>query len=221
MKLIHYYPSIYSLFKQKMESACAESSFVLESKELEDFEKHKKDKFEINPLLKYKSISKDIEKNLGNNILIADPSVFFNKKNIRDFYKYVLNFKDQDICIARNLKRNSLNASVLKIKCTKKTLALFNHITQRIKNNKSENPEEGVINNVLKEWKERITLSEFNTKVACTPFISSEAIRENYFAWVVQIKNEGSTQSKLYDSKVKIVYDHRFITKEDYAYYKL
>lgn len=209
------------MFKQKAESTCSDSSFVLESKELEDYEKNKKDKFEINPVLKYKTISKDIEKNLGSNVLFIDPCIFFNKKNIRDFYKYILNFKDQDVCVARNLKRNSYNPAVLKIKCTKKTLALFNHITDRIKKNQSENPEEGVVNNVLKEWKERITLSELNTKVACTPFISSEAIRENYFAWVVQIKNEGLTQSKLYDAKVKIVYDHRFITKEDYSYYKL
>ena len=99
-------------------------------------------------------------------------------------------------------------------------LAFFNHILDRVKKNKAEN-EEPVINNVVREWEGRIAFEELNSKVVSTPFISSDAIRQNFFAWNVLTKNEGFTQSKLYDNKVKIVFDHRFINREDYNYYRL
>ena len=149
-----------------------------------------------------------------------DPSVYINEKNIRPFYKYILNFKDCDLCLPRHTKRNGYSASFIKIKCTKKTLALFEHLLQRVKKNNAEN-EEPVINNVIREWEGRLAFEELNSKVVSTPFISSDAIRQNFFAWNVLTKNEGFTQSKLYDHKVKIVFDHRFINREDYNYYRL
>ena len=221
MKLFHLNPSVYSMFRQKNEDSLSNSRFVLHSQELEEYEKKKSDRFEICPELKYSIIADLIEKHLGTNIVVMDPAVYINKVRVRDFYKYILNFKDQDLCLARNNKRNSLCASFMKIKCTKKTLALFRHVLERIKKNQANSPEEPVINNVIEEWKERITFSELNNKIVCTPFIVSDAIRKNYYAWAISTRSEGMSQTKLYNHKVKIVYDHRFINREDFAYYKV
>ena len=208
------------MFKQLAEKSFAESSFILHSKEMEDFEKKKTDKSEISPIVKLKNIIGEIERNMGTNICYMDPAVYINGKNIRPFYKYILNFKDLDLCLPRHTKRNGYSTSFMKIKCTKKTLALFEHVLERVKKNNIES-EEGVVNNVVKEWEGRIAFEELNSKVVSTPFISSDAIRQNFFAWNILTKNEGLTQSKLYDNKVKIVFDHRFINREDYNYYRL
>ena len=220
MKVIHYYPSVYSMFKQLLEKSLEGSSFVVTSTELDTFKKKKVEKVELNGLHKLQHLCKDIEDNLGNNILYVDPTVYINPARARDLYKYLLNFKDVDLCMAKHSKRNGYSPSVMKIKCTKKMLAFFKHVKDRVKKSKQVS-EEPVINNVVKEWEGRIEFAELNSKFLVCPFISSEAVRQNFFAWTVWTKAEGLTSSEIYDNKVKIVFDHRFINREDYNYYKL
>lgn len=220
MKVIHYYPSVYTMFKQMAEKSLTDSSFVLQSKELEDYEKTKGGRVELDPEIKLSQLVLDIEKNVGSNIIYIDPSVYINPGNVRGFYKYMLNFKDVDLCMATHIKRKGHSSALMKIKCTKKTLAFFEHALSRVQKNSAES-EEPILNNMLKEWEGRITFEALNSKVCCTPFITSDAIRTNYYAWHVMSRAEGLTTTKLYDSKVKIVFDHRFINREDYNYYKL
>ena len=208
------------MFKELMEKSLEDSSFVLNSRELDDFKKKKTEKVELNGLYKLNKLCEDIEENLGSNILYLDPSNYVNKTRVRDLYKYLLNFKDVDLCLPKHVKRNGYSPSMMKIKCTKKMLACFNHIKDRVEKTKQES-EEPVINNVIKEWKDRITFEELNAKFICTPFISSEAVRQSFFVWNVWTKSEGLASQDLYDSKVKVVFDHRFINREDYNYYKL
>lgn len=208
------------MFKQMAERNFENSSFILESRELDDFKKKKLEKVELNGLYKMNKLCEDIEANLGSNILYIDPAVYVNPAKVRDLYKYILNFKDVDLCLPKHTKRSGYSPSVMKIKCTKKMLAFFEHIRDRVKKSK-QYTEEPVINNAINEWKERISFEELNAKVLCTPFISSEAVRQSYYLWNVWTKAEGLSSSEIYDNKVKIVFDHRFINREDYNYFKL
>ena len=80
---------------------------------MEDYEKKKGDKSEISPIVKLKNIIEEIKRNMGTNICYMDPSVYINDKNIRPFYKYILNFKDCDLCLPRHTKRNGYSTSLL------------------------------------------------------------------------------------------------------------
>ena len=82
MKVIHYYPSVYTMFKQMAEKSLTDSSFVLQSKELEDYEKTKGGKVELDPEIKLSQLVLDIEKNIGSNIIYIDPSVFINQRQL-------------------------------------------------------------------------------------------------------------------------------------------
>jgi hypothetical protein len=213
MRFLYFYSPLYQFYHEHIQEALQdffelEPHLIADIKELDNKDQH----HFIGLTIKIELIIDAIKRYMGETIIFSDATIFINKNKSHELKDYFSGYSENDITFVLE-EGNGQNIGVLQIKCSKKTLELFDRALD-LMNKGIEVHDQNAIKRIIFYCSQDLELRTgyFGDRIVCDVF--HYYMKDNFLIYKSFISNRNKISN--FNQRIQKFYDLQLIDIDTY-----